>query len=111
MFDPALSNFKKMDETLELCELPEDLTLLGRENILRRREVIRNENDPIPMKNFISPDLFESLDGKGRRDVIAQGKVDSDIEKFTRGNSFLPRIGCENLLRDRHRLFYFHILV
>jgi hypothetical protein len=110
MLDPAFSNLKEMAETLGLCKIPEDLTLLGRENILRRREVIWHQNDPISIKNFFSPNFFEGLDRKRRRDVIAKGEVDSDTEKFTREDPFLPCMGCKNLFRDRHRMIRFHIL-
>jgi hypothetical protein len=110
MLDSTFSNLKEMGKPLGLCKIPEDLTLFCGENVLRRCEVIWNKNDPIPMKNFFSPNLFERLDGKGRRDVIAKGEVDSDIEKVTREGPFFSCMGGKNLFRDRHRNILFHVL-
>jgi hypothetical protein len=82
-----------MGEALCPGELPEDLTLFSRRNILGRGEMVGNQNDPIPVEYLFGSDLLKSLNGKRGCDVISKGQIDPDIENFSRRNLFFPGMG------------------
>jgi hypothetical protein len=110
MFDTCFSDFKVMGEMLSLRELPENLTLFRRRNILGRGEVIGDQDDPILIENFFHPDLFEGLDGKRSGDIVSEGEIDPYIQELAGGDMFFPGMGCQDLLCDGHRRLRFHIL-
>jgi hypothetical protein len=99
-----------MGEMLSLRELPENLTLFRRRNILGRGEVIGDQDDPILIENFSHPDLFEGLDGKRSGDIVPESEIDPYIQELAGGDMFFPGMGCQNLFCDGHRFFRFHIL-
>ena len=73
-----------MGEMLGFREILEDLALLGGEDILGGSEMIRDKDNPIPVKDLLGSDLFEGFDRQGRRDIVPQGKVDPGIDEVTR---------------------------
>jgi hypothetical protein len=110
MLNPALTNLEIMGEMLSFGKFPENFALFGRGNVFGRREMIRDKDNPIPVKDFFYTDLLKSLNGKGGRDVIAEGKVNSHIDQLTGRNNFLSRVSREYLFSDSHRSILFHIL-
>ncbi len=110
MFYPTFTHFEEMGEVLGPCKLSENFTLFCRENILRWREVIRNQNDPITMKHFFRSNFFEGFNGQGSGDIVSKGQIDSDIEKFIRGDALFTCMGSQNLFCDSHWSILFHIL-
>src|SRR4030042_1571135 len=97
MFDSALTDLEVMGEALGLCELAKNFALLGRGNVFGRCEVIRDEDDPIPVEDPLYTDLLKGLNGKGCGDVIGECKVDSHINQFARDDRLFARMGSKNL--------------
>jgi hypothetical protein len=110
MLNPTFSNFKIMGETLGLCKIPENFTLLGGKDVFCGGEVVRHQDDTIPVKYLFCPHLLKGLDGKGRSDIISEGQIDSGIEKVTRGDLSFARMGGEDFFCNGHRLINFHII-
>jgi hypothetical protein len=96
MFDPHLSNLEEVSEAVSLGEIPEDLTLLSGEDVLRRSEVVRNENDAVPMKDPLGSDLFEGFDGERRGNIVPEGQIDPGIDEVTRKDGFLPSVSGQD---------------
>ncbi len=109
MFDSALTDLEVMGEALGLCELAKNFALLGRGNVFGRGEVIGNEDDPVPVKNFLYSDLPEGLDGKGHGNIVGKGEVDPHIDQFARDDRLFARMGSKNLFRDGHGILFLHI--
>jgi hypothetical protein len=110
MFDSHLSDLEEVSEAVGLGEIPEDLTLLRGEDVLGRSEVVRNENDAIPMKDFFGAGFFESFDGERRGNIVPEGQIDPGIDEVTRKDDFFPGMSGQNFLCDCHGMVFFHNL-
>jgi hypothetical protein len=109
MLDPAPPDLKVMGKALGLCELSKNFALLGRRNIFGGREVIRDEDDPIPVEDPLYTDFLKGLDGKRCGDVVGEGKVNPHIDQLARENRLFTRMGSKNLFRDGHGILFLHI--
>src|SRR4030042_4505672 len=99
MFDSALTDLEEMGEALGLCELAKNFALLGRGVVFGRGEVIGNEDDPVPVKNFLHSNFPEGLDGKGDGNIVGKGEVDPHIDQLAREHRLFTRMGSTTLFR------------
>jgi hypothetical protein len=108
MLDPNLSNLKVIRKAMGLRKIPKDFTLLGRKNVLSRREVIGNKDDTIPMEDFLRAHLLKGLDGKRRRDIVAESQIDPSINQIAGKDLFFPGVGGQYLFCNRHWMSFGH---
>ena len=102
MLDPDGAPLEGVRELLLPDELPKDLALGGRLDVLVRGEMIRNEDHPVPVKHVGPARLPELLDGEGGRDVVPQGDIHPGIDQHPGMELLQIRVFPENLLRYRH---------
>ena len=91
-----------MGEILLPGEVPNELALGGRIDVLVRGEVIGNEDHLVPVKHLGPARLPEFLDGDGRRNVVPQGDVHPGIDQHPGMKLLQIRVLAEDLFRYRH---------
>ena len=83
VLDPCLPDLKEMGQAILLRKLPQYFTLLRRQDVLGGRKMVGNENNLVPVEDLLCPDLLESLNGKGRGNVVSKGEVDPDVNEVS----------------------------
>ncbi len=84
VLDPCLAHFEILGKLLLPSKLPQDLTLLGRLNILVWGKMIRDQDNPLFVEDRFGTGPFELPNGQGRRNIIPQGDVHPGIDQLAR---------------------------
>ena len=102
MLDPRLADVVVVGELLLVGKVPHELALLGRIDVLVRGEVVRDEDDLVPVEHLAAARLPEVIDGDGRRDVVSEGDIHLGIDQHPGTHLVEPRVPAEYLFRDGH---------
>jgi len=102
MLDPDGAPLEGVREILLIDEVPKDLALGSRLDVLVRGEVIRYQDHAVPVKHGGPTRFPELLDGKRGRDVVAQGDVHPGIDQHPGMELLQLRVFTEDLLCYRH---------
>ena len=84
VFDAGFSHLERVREPMRFRKILEGFALFCGKDVLRGDEVVRNEDDPVPIENFGRADLVKGDDGQGSRDIVSQSKIDPDVQKIAR---------------------------
>ena len=102
MLDPRFADIVIVGEPLFEGEVPHELALLGRSDVLVRGEVVRDEDYLLAVEHLASPRLPECIDGDRRRDVVSEGDIDPRIDQHPGTDLVEARMPAEYLFRDGH---------
>jgi len=83
-------------------ELPYDLGLLGRLDVLVRRVVVRDQSDLVRIEHGVDADLAELADGDRGGDVVGEHQVEVALDELARHDPVQARVSGQQLLGDRH---------
>ncbi len=84
VLDSAAPAFVIVGQALLPGELPEELHLPRREDVLVGGEVVRHQDDPGGIEDLSPAGFPELVDGDGRRDVVPQGHVHAGVDEHAR---------------------------
>jgi len=102
VLDPGAAHVEVVREPLFPGELPEELRMLGRLDVLVGGEMVGHEDDARRVEDAPGARLPELLDRDRGGDVVAEGDVHRGHHDLARRYRPLPRVRREDLLDDGH---------
>jgi hypothetical protein len=97
VFDANTAYFKIMSDMVLSGKIPDDFCQPCRFNIFIRREMIRNQGDPVCIEYGLS-NFFKGGNGRWCRNIIGQYHIETAVDEVTRLDGCDAGVGCQNFL-------------
>ncbi len=102
MLDPHGAHVKVVGDAILPRKLPYQQALLGRLDVLVRREVVHHQDHPPGIEDLLQAQLAKLLDGKRGGDVVGQHQVQPAVKQFSGDHPVLISVGGQDLFGNGH---------
>src|SRR5271157_117616 len=102
VLDAAGTAFVKIGDAVFVRKLSDRLAVLGGDDVLVRREMVKHKHDLIAIEHAFCTHLVELFQGERGCNVVRQRQIKLHVDDLSGLNSRFARMRCQYLFRDRH---------